>query len=156
METFSAWRTLCAGNSPVTGECPFQRPVTRSFDIFFDLRLNRELSKQSRRSWFKTPSCSLWRLHNVSLRCILHMRCESTYLVYRILQTETYSFVLIKCFINHKNSNIAFHHDLFNAYNTSFLSPHIIIWARNLLQPQTSLTLSYSHSCHGARALDLL
>ena len=31
----------CAGNSPVTGEFPTQRPVTRSFDAFFDLRLNK-------------------------------------------------------------------------------------------------------------------
>ena len=33
----SALLALCAGNSPVTGEFPAQRPVTRSFDIFFDL-----------------------------------------------------------------------------------------------------------------------
>ena len=40
METFFALLALCAGNSPVTGEFPAQRPVTRSFDAFFDLRLN--------------------------------------------------------------------------------------------------------------------
>ena len=39
METFSALLDLCAGNSPVTGEFPAQRPVMRSFDVFFDLRL---------------------------------------------------------------------------------------------------------------------
>ena len=39
MDTFSALLTLCAGNSPVTGEFPAQRPVTQSFDVFFDLRL---------------------------------------------------------------------------------------------------------------------
>ena len=39
---------ICAGNSPVTVEFPAQRPVTRSFDIFFDLRLNKRLSKQWR------------------------------------------------------------------------------------------------------------
>ena len=33
METFSALLVLCAGNSPVTGEFPAQRPVTRSFDV---------------------------------------------------------------------------------------------------------------------------
>ena len=37
METFSALLAICAGNSPVTGECPTQRPVMRSFDVFFDL-----------------------------------------------------------------------------------------------------------------------
>ena len=47
METFSALMALCAGNSSVTGEFPSQTPVTRSLDIFFDLRLNKRLGKQS-------------------------------------------------------------------------------------------------------------
>ena len=45
METFSALLALCAGNSPVPGEFPTQRPVTRSFDVFFDLRLNKPVCK---------------------------------------------------------------------------------------------------------------
>ena len=48
MEAFSALLAICARNSPVTGEFPAQRPVTRSFDVIFDLRLNKRLSKQSR------------------------------------------------------------------------------------------------------------
>ena len=40
METFSALLTICAGNSRVTGEFPAHGTVTRSFDVFFDLRLN--------------------------------------------------------------------------------------------------------------------
>ena len=40
METFSALLAICAGNSPVTVEFPSQRPVTRSSDVSFDLRLN--------------------------------------------------------------------------------------------------------------------
>ena len=51
----SALLALCAGNSPVTCEFPAQRPVTRSFDVFFDLRLNKRLSKQSWGWWFETP-----------------------------------------------------------------------------------------------------
>ena len=47
METFSALLTICVGNSPVTGEFPAQRPVTRGFDVFFDLRLKKRLSKPS-------------------------------------------------------------------------------------------------------------
>ena len=39
METFSALLAICAGNSPVTGEFPAQRPVTRSFDAFCELCL---------------------------------------------------------------------------------------------------------------------
>ena len=60
MDTFSALLPLCAGNSPVTGELPSQRPVMRGFDVFLDLRLNKRLSKQSRRRWFEMPSRSLW------------------------------------------------------------------------------------------------
>ena len=47
-----------------TGEFPTQRPVTRNFDIFFDLRLNKHLSKQPWGWWFETPSWSLWRRCN--------------------------------------------------------------------------------------------
>ena len=36
MEKKSALLTFFARNSPVTGEFPTQRPVTQSFDIFFD------------------------------------------------------------------------------------------------------------------------
>ena len=34
------------------------------FDVFFDLRLNKRLSKQWWGWWFETPSRSLWRHHN--------------------------------------------------------------------------------------------
>ena len=43
METFSALLAYCAGNSPVTGEFPSQRPKTPSFDVLFDLHLNQQL-----------------------------------------------------------------------------------------------------------------
>ena len=46
METFSALLAFCAGNSPVPGEFHAQRSVTRNFDVIFDLRLNKRLSKQ--------------------------------------------------------------------------------------------------------------
>ena len=44
VETISALLALCTGNSLVTGEFPSKRPVTRSFDVFFDLRLNKRKS----------------------------------------------------------------------------------------------------------------
>ena len=47
------------------GEFPTQRPVTRGFDVFFDLRLNKRLSKQPWGWWFETPSWSLLRQCNV-------------------------------------------------------------------------------------------
>ena len=64
METFYALLAICARNSPVPGEFPVQRPVTRSFDVFFDLRPNKQLSKQWWGWWFEKSSCPLWRRRN--------------------------------------------------------------------------------------------
>ena len=64
IETYSALLAICAGNSSFTGEYPTQRPVTRSFAVFFDLRLNKLLSKQSWGWWFETLSSPLWRHSN--------------------------------------------------------------------------------------------
>ena len=66
METFSALLAICVGNSPVTGEFPSQRPVTRGLDVFFDLRLNKRLNKQSWCGWIETLSRPLWRHCNAS------------------------------------------------------------------------------------------
>ena len=89
MKTFSALLAICAGNSPDTIWCHWatvskpvwsvvtalpifpcefatQRPVTRSFGVFFDLRLNKRLSKQSWGWWFETLSRSLWRHCNAA------------------------------------------------------------------------------------------
>ena len=60
METFSALLANCAGNSPVPSEFPAHRPVTWSFDVFFDLRLNKRLSKQLWGWWFEMLSRPLW------------------------------------------------------------------------------------------------
>ena len=70
METFSVLLAICAGNSPVNGEFPAQRPVTRSFDVFFDLHLNKWLSEQSGGWWFEAPPCPLWRHCNEQPRPI--------------------------------------------------------------------------------------
>ena len=44
----------------IHGEFPAQRPVTRSFNVFFDLLLNKRLSKQSWGGWLETLSRQLW------------------------------------------------------------------------------------------------
>ena len=54
---------LC-GEFTGPGEFSTQRPVTRSFDLYFDLRRNKRLSKQSWGWWFETLSWSFWRHHN--------------------------------------------------------------------------------------------
>ena len=55
---------LCGEFTGVPGEFPAQRPVTRGFDVFFDLRMNKRLSKQSWGWWFETLSHPLWRRCN--------------------------------------------------------------------------------------------
>ena len=60
-ETFFVLLAICAGNSPVTAEFPAQMPVTRNFDVFFVLLLNKRLSKQWWGWWFERPSLPLWR-----------------------------------------------------------------------------------------------
>ena len=63
--------SICVGNSPVTGEFPTQRPVTRSFDVSFDPRMDIRLSKQSWGWWFEIPSRPLWRHCNVKSIVVL-------------------------------------------------------------------------------------
>ena len=68
-ETVSALLALSACNSPVASHRWI--PLTKASDAelwcFFDLSLNKRLSKQSWGWWFETPSLSLWRHFNVSL-----------------------------------------------------------------------------------------
>ena len=74
------WRHQMETFSPVPGEFTAQRLVTRSFDVFFDLRLNKRLGKQPPGWWFETPTYSLWRQCNdfekirfMSRRCLCVM-----------------------------------------------------------------------------------
>ena len=60
---------------------PSQRPVTRSFDCFFDLRRNKRLSKQPRSWWFETLSRSLWRHCNESVVRVVSGECHNTSLM---------------------------------------------------------------------------
>ena len=91
MKAFSALLAFCARKSPVTDEFSPQRLVTRSFDVIFDLHLAQPLSKQWRRRWFETPSRSLWRHCNVSLRSMSQVR--SIYL--RSLESQLHPSLII-------------------------------------------------------------
>ena len=62
-DIFRVTGPLC-GEFTSPGEFHAQRPVTRSFDVFFDLRLNKRLSKQPWGWWFEMSSCSLWSYCN--------------------------------------------------------------------------------------------
>ena len=89
---FSALLALRAGNSPVTGEYPSQRPVTRSFDVFFDQLLYKQLSKQSSFWWFETPSRPLSRhcngFDNQNDGIFPKMHLNVSYAVYHVFTPE--------------------------------------------------------------------
>ena len=75
METFFGLLTVCTaytGNSTVNGAFTTQRPVTRSFNICFDPRLNKRSSKLWWGWWFETP---LWRHYNGSIE--MQVMCET-------------------------------------------------------------------------------
>ena len=97
METFSVLLALCAGNTPVINEFPSQRPVTRSFDVFVDLRLNKRLNIYSWRRWFETPSGSLWRHSNVPQ--LLGGASFHEFQCYRLI--HLLSWFIIMCIIFH-------------------------------------------------------
>ena len=120
METFSALLALCAGNSPVTlcreipGHrwIPAQRPVTRSFDVFFDLRPNKRLSKQSlccglTQIYFTQPIVVWWQWSN-NCECVWRSHM-SDYTVKKISKTKTatkpWSYFSMHCTCVHKFSN---------------------------------------------------
>ena len=73
---------------------PAQRPVTRSFYVFFDLRLNERLSNRWRDWWFETPSRSLWRYCNVS-RTIFHIFFKNTCVEDNVLRKQ---FEIVQAF----------------------------------------------------------
>ena len=60
-KNFPRYWPFVIGNSPIPVNSPHKMPVTRSFGVFFDLRLNKRLSKQQWGWWIETPSWSLWR-----------------------------------------------------------------------------------------------
>ena len=120
-ETFSELLALSAGNSLVTGEFPSRRPVTRNFDVFFDLHLKKRLSKQSRCRWFETPlhSLCIWPHYNGDQLITLKSLFTSGNIVIAeyfhndepLLSTITVSFVMILLciiFLYIENSNICF------------------------------------------------
>ena len=66
METFSALLALCEGNHRSLADSPYKKkPVMRSFDVFFDLRLNKRWTDNRDSSDYYTPSRSLWHHCNV-------------------------------------------------------------------------------------------
>ena len=89
METFPPLLAICMGISPVAGEFPAQRPVTRSFDVWFDLRLTKRLRKQLWGWWFEAPVRPLWRHYNGAN---IKQYITHTHDVYVIIKQQTYGY----------------------------------------------------------------
>ena len=99
MEPFFASLGLCAKihRSPVNS--PSQRSVTRGFDVFFDLHLNKRLGKQSWGWWFETPSRLLWRHCNdrISRHSMTKMRLTPSILISGIYHVSNRVIKHITC-----------------------------------------------------------
>ena len=82
METFSALLAICARNLVVTVEFPSQRPVTRSFHVFFNMHLNKRLSKQLWGWCFEMSSRPLWRHCNeIRVPCLTWLYVPTSHLL---------------------------------------------------------------------------
>ena len=100
---------------------PAQRPVTRSFDVFFDLRLNKRFSKQQWGCWFETLLRPLWRYRNASVQPVsiissirwhvrfsVYIRIYDTYVlkIQEVYSNKSYGHILgmnndIRNYLNH-------------------------------------------------------
>ena len=80
MEAFSALLALCVGNSPVTVEFPSQKPVTRNFDVFSGLCLQKQLSKQPKRRWFLRRHPDHYDVTVMSLGSLIHSMLNPNYM----------------------------------------------------------------------------
>ena len=101
MEKKSALLALFEWIPLVTGGFHSQRPVTWSFDVFFYLRLNKRLGKQSRRQWFETPSLSLWRHYNNRSECNLKKYAQRWAMRFPVSVFWRTSTLLYRCGIVH-------------------------------------------------------
>ena len=77
------------------GEFPTQRPVTRSFDVFFDQRLNKRLSKQSWGWWFETLSRPLW--YHCNGRTFVLFLCQHLFLTFSLCRKDNFLLVTFSC-----------------------------------------------------------
>ena len=70
------------------------RTKASDVDVFFDLRLDKQLGKQSWDWWFETPSCPLWRHRNVATYEYEHARCLYLYNVNQLIDYEPWKWTL--------------------------------------------------------------
>ena len=118
IESFSALLALCVVIPLANGEFPSQRPVTRSFAVFFDLRLSKRLSKQSRRWWFETTSRSLLRYCNGDKTRTLCIFLEIYSTIATLLRGAALCYLLVTTSEMHINNKSRQIHSNFPKYHT--------------------------------------
>ena len=139
---------LC-GNSPVSGEFPAQRPVMRSFDVFFDLHPNERLSKQWWGLWFGTSSCPLWRHLNDKKWPLDVFFCTLNIIVIWLGWLKLP--ITIECLCNMHDNNIVISIFLSEVFDTLFcLVPrrHEAIFSRWLFLRLRGIAIIYSDQGH--------
>ena len=103
------------------GEFPAQRPVTRSFDVFFDLYLKRRLSKQSWCWWSETPTRSIW------------CQCNVTNVQWKPPSTTIYNHTIVKClYVVQKNMCYTINMEFCNKCEFAFNLCECLIFAKKL------------------------
>ena len=107
MEKKSTLLAIYAGNSPVPGEFPTKRPVTRSFDVYFGLRPNKRLSEQSWGWWFEMPSHPLWRHRNGMIQ---YKQFICVRLICKIIKTEYGIYASLSLQWHHNGRDGVSHH----------------------------------------------
>ena len=136
---------LC-GEFTGPGEFPTQRPVTRSFDVLFDLRLNKRLSKQPWGWWFETPSWSLWRQRNVIT--------AGNY----VSEWTTVQYWLLLHFPNVADLRLSMDNDLHPLFVGMYLLIHVLTLTVDLLNHRfgSFKTKSFFFRHHGVMPLTLI
>ena len=144
IETSPALLAICTGNSPVAGEFPAQRPVTRSFDVLFDLFLNIRLSKQSVGWRFETSTRPIWRHRNVMGFQGILFRRNDKWMLSRFLLTDKVSNIRIggrlRIFI-HENLALDSHVNHICLYKITM--NHNGLWFDYIIPPEMQLTTDF-------------
>ena len=91
---------------------PLQRPARLNIAVYFDLCLNKRLSKQSRRWWFETPSRSLWyhcsylsltKVRTKTVIChgwLYKSKSDGHTMKYKHLKLVISRYIQLNCYIN--------------------------------------------------------
>ena len=123
----SALQALCERNPSVTLGFPSQRPAPRSFAVFFDLQLNKRLSKQPIRWCFETPWHSLWRHCSVA-------KPSLTFLCGWLISS----------------------HPLILVWLLTYFCPNILAWCRIYASWKTALISRMTHICVANPSISLI